>query len=85
LQLDGCCSRDLARASAVRGRPSSRARWFSVRWCSLVSRGSGRNGFPEDEPHYPIIAQSLWKDGDLRFRQSRGDYFGYDKGLLPDF
>jgi hypothetical protein len=41
-----------------------------------------------DEPHYLIIAQSLWNDGDLRIENNhqRGDYLEYFKGALrPDY
>jgi hypothetical protein len=41
-----------------------------------------------DEPHYLIIAQSLWRDGDLRIENNhqRGDYLEYFGGVLrPDY
>ncbi|MCX6552830.1 MAG: hypothetical protein NTY02_17820, partial [Acidobacteria bacterium] len=41
-----------------------------------------------DEPHYLVIAQSLWRDGDLRIENNhqRGDYLEYFKGSLrPDY
>lgn len=41
-----------------------------------------------DEPHYLIIAQSLWRDGDLRIQNNhdRGDYREYfDRDLAPHF
>jgi hypothetical protein len=41
-----------------------------------------------DEPHYLIIAQSLWRDGDLRIEDNhqRGDYLEYFGGeLRPDY
>jgi hypothetical protein len=41
-----------------------------------------------DEPHYLIIAQSLWRDGDLRIENNhqRGDYLEYFGGTLrPDY
>jgi hypothetical protein len=40
--------------------------------------------FPSgDEPHYLVIAQSLWKDGDLKIQNNheQGDYFEY---YLPE-
>ncbi|MEO8678652.1 MAG: hypothetical protein ABI665_06385 [Vicinamibacterales bacterium] len=45
--------------------------------------------FPSgDEPHYLVIAQSLWRDGDLRIENNhkRGDYREYfDADLDPDY
>ncbi len=41
-----------------------------------------------DEPHYLVITQSLWLDGDLRIENNhtRGDYLSYFAGRLrPDF
>jgi hypothetical protein len=41
-----------------------------------------------DEPHYLIIAQSLWRDGDLRIQNNhdRGDYREYyGRDLAPHF
>ena len=41
-----------------------------------------------DEPHYLVIAQSLWRDGDLRIENNhtRGDYFEYFKqDLAPHY
>jgi len=41
-----------------------------------------------DEPHYLVIAQSLWRDGDLRIENNhqRGDYLEYFGGALrPDY
>jgi hypothetical protein len=41
-----------------------------------------------DEPHYLVIAQSLWRDGDLRIENNhqRGDYLEYFGGTLrPDY
>ena len=38
-----------------------------------------------DEPHYLIIADSLWRDGDLAIddNHARGDYLAYFRGELP--
>ncbi len=41
-----------------------------------------------DEPHYLVIAQSLWRDGDLKIENNhqRGDYLEYYGGSLkPDY
>jgi len=41
-----------------------------------------------DEPHYLIIADSLWRDGDLAIddNHARGDYLAYFRGeLAPDY
>ena len=41
-----------------------------------------------DEPHYLVIAQSLWRDGDLTIENNhqRGDYLEYFGGALrPDY
>ena len=41
-----------------------------------------------DEPHYLVIAQSLWRDGDLKIENNhqRGDYLEYFGGSLrPDY
>lgn len=41
-----------------------------------------------DEPHYLVIAQSLWRDGDLRIQNNhdRGDYREYfDRDLAPHY
>ncbi len=41
-----------------------------------------------DEPHYLVIAQSLWRDGDLRIENNhqRGDYLEYfDRDLKPHY
>ena len=47
--------------------------------------------FPSgDEPHYLVIAQSLWRDGDLKIENNhqRGDYHEYyadrSRAALPD-
>jgi hypothetical protein len=38
-----------------------------------------------DEPHYLIIADSIWRDGDLAIddNHARGDYLAYFRGELP--
>ncbi|MDP1569207.1 MAG: hypothetical protein Q8L86_04315 [Vicinamibacterales bacterium] len=41
-----------------------------------------------DEPHYLVIAQSLWRDGDLKIENNhaRGDYLEYyDRDLAPHY
>ncbi len=41
-----------------------------------------------DEPHYMVIAQSLWRDGDLKIENNhaRGDYLEYfDRDLAPHY
>ena len=45
-----------------------------------ASRLAGTILYPTgDEPHYLVMAQSLWRDGDLRIENNheRGDYFEY--------
>jgi hypothetical protein len=56
-----------------------------------ASRVTGTPVFPGgDEPHYLIIAQSLWRDGDLRIENNhaRGDYREYftrEHDLAPHY
>lgn len=50
-----------------------------------AQRLTGTSLFPAgDEPHYLVIAQSLWRDGDLKIENnhSRGDYREYFPGDL---
>ena len=53
-----------------------------------AERLTGTPVFPSgDEPHYLVIAQSLWRDGDLKIENNhaRGDYHAYFNGpLSPD-
>jgi hypothetical protein len=57
---------------------------------SAAARLAGTVQFPGgDEPHYLIIAQSIWRDGDLKIennhaRQDYGEYFWRDE-LKPDY
>ena len=57
---------------------------------SAAARLAGTVQFPGgDEPHYLIIAQSIWRDGDLKIennhaRQDYGEYFWRDQ-LKPDY
>jgi hypothetical protein len=52
-------------------------------------RLTGTSLFPSgDEPHYLVIAQSLWRDGDLKIQNNhdRGDYREYyPDGLEPHY
>jgi len=54
-----------------------------------AARLAGTVVFPAgDEPHYLIIAQSIWRDGDLKIENNhaRGDYREYyEHDLKPDF
>jgi len=53
------------------------------------ARLTGTPVFPSgDEPHYLVMAQSLWRDGDLKIENNhqRGDYKEYFTGdLEPDY
>lgn len=73
-----------------------RRRWTSaVLLASLVSSGVLAQRFTRtplfpggDEPHYLVIAQSLWRDGDLRIEDNhtRGDYDEYfHRPLTPHY
>jgi len=62
--------------------------WLAVFLASGWSawRLTSTTQFPTgDEPHYLIIAQSLWRDGDLKIENNheRGDYREYFGGALP--
>ena len=52
-------------------------------------RLTGTSLFPSgDEPHYLVIAQSLWRDGDLKIENNhqRGDYREYfSRDLEPHY
>ena len=70
----------------------SRAPWAAVVCAFLVYTAAAARLAPllpgGDEPHYLIIAQSLWRDGDLRIENNhqRGDYLEYFNGTLrPDY
>ena len=73
-----------------------RRRWTTaVLLASLVSAGALAERFTRtplfpggDEPHYLVIAQSLWRDGDLRIENNhtRGDYDEYfHRPLTPHY
>ncbi|MDP1569206.1 MAG: hypothetical protein Q8L86_04310 [Vicinamibacterales bacterium] len=62
--------------------------WLAVFLASGWSawRLTSTTQFPTgDEPHYLIIAQSLWRDGDLKIENNhdRGDFREYFGGALP--
>jgi hypothetical protein len=70
----------------------SRAPWLAFACAAIIYTGAAWRLAPVvpggDEPHYLIIAQSLWRDGDLRIENNhqRGDYLEYFGGeLRPDF
>jgi hypothetical protein len=72
-------------------RPS-RAPWIAFACAAMLYAGTAWRLAPlvpgGDEPHYLIIAQSLWRDGDLRIENNhqRGDYLEYFGGALrPDY
>lgn len=60
-----------------------------VAFAAAASRLTHTPLFPSgDEPHYLVIAQSLWRDGDLRIENNhaRGDYREYfTRDLEPHF
>ncbi len=73
-----------------------RRRWTTaILLASLVTSGLLANRFTRtplfpggDEPHYLVIAQSLWRDGDLRIEDNhtRGDYDEYfHRPLTPHY
>jgi len=77
-------------------RLQRRRRWTAaVLLASLVSSGVLASRFIDtplfpggDEPHYLVIAQSLWRDGDLRIENNhaRGDYQEYfHRTLTPHY
>jgi hypothetical protein len=70
----------------------SRAPWVAFACAAIVYGAAAWRLAPlvpgGDEPHYLIIAQSLWRDGDLRIENNhqRGDYLEYfGGGLRPDY
>jgi len=83
-----------AKYRAVRASLSSSARapWMAFICAAVVYSAAAWRLAPlvpgGDEPHYLIIAQSLWRDGDLRIENNhqRGDYRAYFGGeLRPDY
>ena len=69
-----------------------RAPWVAFLCAALAYGGAAWRLAPMvpggDEPHYLIIAQSLWRDGDLKIENNheRGDYLEYFGGALrPDY
>jgi len=69
-----------------------RAPWVAFLFAALVYGGAAWRLAPMvpggDEPHYLVIAQSLWRDGDLKIENNhqRGDYLEYFGGALrPDY
>ena len=70
----------------------ARAPWVAFLCAAVVYGGAAWRLAPlvpgGDEPHYLIIAQSLWRDGDLKIENNhhRGDYLEYFGGTLrPDY
>jgi hypothetical protein len=86
-----------APAATRRGLPGllvnpARAPWVAFVCAALIYSAAAWRLSPlvpgGDEPHYLIIAQSLWRDGDLRIENNhqRGDYLEYFGGTLrPDY
>ena len=84
-------------AAATAGEAlARRRRWTTgILLASLVSSGVLAARFTRtplfpggDEPHYLVIAQSLWRDGDLRIENNhaRGDYEEYfHRALTPHY
>jgi len=78
------------RADAL-GSPAT-APWVAFACAALVYGAAAWRLAPivpgGDEPHYLVIAQSLWRDGDLKIENNhqRGDYLEYFGGpLRPDY
>ena len=70
----------------------ARAPWLAFLCAAVVYNAAAWRLAPlvpgGDEPHYLVIAQSLWRDGDLRIENNhqRGDYLEYFGGdLRPDY
>jgi hypothetical protein len=77
------------RAMLADGR---RAPWIAFACAAIVYGSAAMRLAPllpgGDEPHYLVIAQSLWRDGDLKIENNhqRGDYLEYFGGSLrPDY
>jgi hypothetical protein len=73
-------------------RDARRAPWIAFACAALVFGTAAWRLAPlvpgGDEPHYLVIAQSLWRDGDLKIENNhqRGDYLEYYGGSLkPDY
>ncbi len=69
-----------------------RAPWIAFVCAAIVYGAAAHRLAPlvpgGDEPHYLVIAQSLWRDGDLKIENNhqRGDYLEYFGGALrPDY
>ncbi len=74
------------RSATADPTPQRRRRTTAILLASLLASGILADRFIRtplfpggDEPHYLIIAQSLWRDGDLRIENNhqRGDYLEY--------
>lgn len=88
---------DSSRAVTTAGEAlARRRRWTtSILLASVVSSAALAHQFTRtplfpggDEPHYLVIAQSLWRDGDLRIENNhtRGDYQEYfHRTLTPHY
>lgn len=87
---------DAARVVTAGEALARRRRWTTtILLASLVSSALLAQRFTRtplfpggDEPHYLVIAQSLWKDGDLRIENNhtRGDYQEYfHRTLTPHY
>jgi hypothetical protein len=79
------------RLRAVLAGPG-RAPWVAFALAAIVYNAAAWRLAPllpgGDEPHYLVIAQSVWRDGDLRIENNhqRGDYLEYFGGALrPDY
>jgi len=91
LTAGGAPSAGLHRVRASLASPA-RAPWLAVLCAAIIYNAAAWRLAPHvpggDEPHYLIIAQSLWRDGDLRIENNheRGDYLEYFGGALrPDY
>ncbi len=87
---------ETARAVTAGAALARRRRWTTaILLASLASSGVLAERFTRtplfpggDEPHYLVIAQSLWRDGDLRIENNhtRGDYDEYfHRPLAPHY
>lgn len=88
--------RDLTPAASKRDLTPRRRRWTTaVLLASVIASGALAAQFMRtplfpggDEPHYLVIAQSLWRDGDLRIENNhqRRDYDEYfHRDLAPHY